>query len=77
MSTGRPTVIADRPIVVMWSVNAMLYVMMEVRPDEMKRIREKAPDLEGTPTYYTIENDDVTWWPSCRDGWPVVGYDRP
>lgn len=31
---------------------------------------------EDTPTYYAIEDDDVLWWPSRKDGWPVVGYDH-
>jgi hypothetical protein len=70
------SVILERPLTVMWSVNAMLYVMMEVRPAEMKRIRSSGADIEGIPTYYAIEDDDVQWWPSCREGWPVLGYDR-
>ena len=70
------SVIAERPVTGAWSVNGLLYVLMEVRPAEMKRIRDKGPEIEGIPTYYAIEDDDVTWWPSCRDGWPVVGYDR-
>jgi hypothetical protein len=48
-----------------------------VRPAEMARIRENNPDLVGIPTYYSIEDDDVQWWPSCTEGWPVLGYDRP
>jgi len=43
----------------------------------MARIRENNPDLVGIPTYYSIEDDDVQWWPSCTEGWPVLGYDRP
>lgn len=70
------SVIAERPLVVMWSRQGLLYVMMEVTAAEMKRIRSKDPDVEGIPTYYAIEDDDVQWWPSCKEGEPVLGYDR-
>lgn len=70
------SVIAERPLVVMWSKQGLLYVMMEVTAADMKRIRSKEPDIEGIPTYYAIEDDDVQWWPSCKDGEPVLGYDR-
>lgn len=69
-------VISDRPLVLMWSAKGFLFVMMEVTPSEMKRIRDNGADVEGIPTYYAIEDDDVQWWPSCKDGWPVLGYDR-
>jgi hypothetical protein len=71
------SVIAERPLTVSWNTGKLIYVMMEVRPAEMARIREKNPDLVGIPTYYSIEEDDVQWWPSCTEGWPVLGYDRP
>ncbi len=70
------SVITEHPLVVVWSVNGLFYSMMEVMPAEMKRIREKGPDIEGIPQYYCIEDDDVTWWPYCKEGWPSLGYDR-
>lgn len=70
------SVIAERPLTVMWRAKGLLFVMMEVTPAEMRRIRSKGPDVEGTPTYYAIEDDDVEWWPSSKEGWPVVGYDH-
>jgi len=70
------SIIVERPLVVMWSLNGIVYVMMEVRPADMKRIRSKGSYVEGIPTYYAIEGDDVQWWPSCKEGWPVLGYDR-
>ncbi len=68
-------VIVERPLVVAWNMRGNLYMMMEVTAAEMKRIRSKDPDAEGIPTYYAIEDDDVQWWPSCKEGEPVLGYD--
>ena len=70
------SVIAERPGVVMWSARGLLFVMMEITPMEMKRILEESPDIEGVPMYYSIQDDDVTWWPACREGEPRLGYDR-
>ena len=74
--TDPMSVIAERPLVVMWSMRGLLYAMMEVTAADMKRIHDKGPDVEGIPTYYAIEDDDVQWWPSCKEDEPVLGYDR-
>jgi hypothetical protein len=52
---------------------AIHYVMLQIRADEMKRIRKKDPDAIGTPLYWALMDDgDVAWWPNSRQGEPVV-----
>lgn len=69
--------IARRPIVVYWRLGGMLYAMMEVRPNEMQRMMKKCPDLLGIPCMYALVGDDVEWFPNCKEGEPVLGFDDP
>lgn len=67
-------VISSPPVRVRWRIDDVDYVMLHV----MARIKKDHPDMRGIPTYYAIIDDDVDWWPSSKEGAPVVDtYDEP
>lgn len=70
--------ISSPPMRVMWRIGNIEYAMLHVTPSDLARIKKDHPDMVGIPTYYAIEGDDVDWWPSSKEGEPVVGlYGEP
>ncbi len=58
---------------VCWRIDNIDFVLMRVRPDELRRFRKSAPGLLGRPYMYAmLENGDVEWFPDSMEGWPVI-----
>ena len=58
---------------VCWRIDNIDYVLMRVRPDELRTARKNIPNMVTRPCMYAmLENGDVEWWPDCMEGWPVI-----
>lgn len=69
--------LSSPPLKVTWRIGHVDYPMLHVTPADLARIKKDHPDRVGIPTYYAIIDDNVDWWPSCKEGEPVLGDYRP
>lgn len=56
-----------------WRLDNVDYVLQEVRPYELKILRQTHPNLIGIPKYYAMMiNGEPEWYPQAMKGWPKV-----
>ena len=61
---------------VCWRIDNINYMLMQVRPNELRMVRKKCRDLLGIPYMYCVLDDgDVEWFPDSMQGMPVVRTD--
>ena len=71
------SIISSPPLKVCWRIGDVDYAMLHVTAADLARMKKDHPDILGIPTYYAIIDDDVDWWPSSKEGEPVIGCYQP